>query len=311
MTLSSEAFECFANGCFSQGLEMLQDCEPWTDHNPSDQSLGGPFFLGFPCAKGWGEALLFASLLKRVASSREKPICVYARPEVCSILRKDPTFNVFEVCCHNEAKGKGARSPLSILCAALDGDLLDQKFEPLIDPCRPDRRYSAPSRVGVAWASVDDKDRRILEKSIPLTYFHSLLPKAYIDIVSFQRKPNEISDSSVVRDLGWETISSETLECRDQRNVACRIRELDAMVTVSTTTAHIAATLGISTVLLMADRPHQQWFWKAQLSGKEFYPSVRVVMGEKGETWWCSSDFSTRAKSAVHEVLNPLSYEDT
>jgi ADP-heptose:LPS heptosyltransferase len=68
-----------------------------------------------------------------------------------------------------------------------------------------------------------------------------------------------------------------------------QVQKLDCMVTISTTTAHIAASAGIPVVLLAAKRPHQQWFWRAQKEhGKQFYPSVQVVLGSSAEkkTWW-------------------------
>lgn len=86
-----DAFERLAEGHFKSGLEQLNQCESWHD---DDESLDGPFFLGFPDKEGWGEGLLVASLLKRCYASMEKPIIVFAPAEICSILKHDIAFDV-------------------------------------------------------------------------------------------------------------------------------------------------------------------------------------------------------------------------
>jgi len=87
------AFEELAEGNFDSGLARLNKDNRW--HDASDD-LNGPFCLSFPGARGWGEELLAASLLKRHAANlaHGNGIQVFAHRAVCSILRNDSAFRV-------------------------------------------------------------------------------------------------------------------------------------------------------------------------------------------------------------------------
>ncbi len=50
-----DAFKDLAEGDFEDGLSKLNQNDKWRDH---DDSLDGPFYLGFPCVPRWGESLL-------------------------------------------------------------------------------------------------------------------------------------------------------------------------------------------------------------------------------------------------------------
>jgi hypothetical protein len=61
------------------------------------------------------------------------------------------------------------------------------------------------------------------------------------------------------------------------------------MVTVSTTTAHMAAALGIDVFLMAKRRKGPQWFWQAQADfNRALYPTVRVFLGDHSNEreWW-------------------------
>jgi hypothetical protein len=281
-----EAFADFAQGNFQSGLCKLAEDERWKD---DDTTLDGPFYLGFPGAQGWGEGLLTASLLKRYAARSDKAIQVFAEPEVCSILRDDPAFRVQPVADFGEARLKGARSPLAILRRALTGDLLALPFERIggHPPCH--RQGRARPLIGMAWASVSGGNP-IAGKSVPLEQFMTIFEDVHVDMVSFQRKLGE-QDRMRIHDRfgqGCSVLSDALLDAQDQTEVVREVLNLDGMVTISTTTAHIAASFGIPVVLVTARRPYQQWFWRAQREyGKQFYPNVQVLLGSADErTWW-------------------------
>jgi ADP-heptose:LPS heptosyltransferase len=81
------------------------------------------------------------------------------------------------------------------------------------------------------------------------------------------------------------------------------IHGLDYLVTISTTTTHIAAALGTRVELIAAEREGQQWFWRVQASHrKHFYPTVRVHLGDgRKEGWWEKSVESLKASLSKQE----------
>lgn len=274
-----EAFQEFADGQFELGLDKLNKDPQWHDDRTD---LEGPFYLGFPGVKGWGEGLFVASLLKREACNLVSPIKVFADCQVCYILKKDPVFNALW--------GKEGRSPLAILRHALMDNLLDKPFIPLGPEGRRSQTTNRRPRIGIAWASID-KDKKIPGKYVSVEDFISIIDDIDGEFVSFQRKREIADPEDLILKFGAKVISDEVLDANNESSLDTllkKIRQLDCMVTISTTTAHIAASLGIRVELIAAERKGQQWFWQAQAKHQRcFYPTVQVHIGN-GETgdWW-------------------------
>lgn len=283
----NQAFAKLANGDFQEGLtELNGDCQ-WHDDR---DTLDGPFCLGFPHVSGWGEGLLTASLLKRHAVASNQQIAVFARPQVCSILKHDQAFFVESVAHSNEYRSDVARSPLAILRHALTGDLLNFPFVPInLGTSSPQFSRSKP-RIGIAWASIRNC-RPVHAKSIPLDRFLDILGKdTDAEVISFQRKLSDNDCATLhARFTGRFTIvADDKLDAENQADVVKEIYGLDYMVTISTTTAHIAACLGVHVILIAAKRLGPQWFWRAQSEhGKCLYPSVDVILSSASDKpWW-------------------------
>ena len=86
-------------------------------------------------------------------------------------------------------------------------------------------------------------------------------------------------------------VPDDVLDTNNEASGDTLVREicrLDCMVTISTTTAHLAGAMGINVILIAAERKGHQWFWQVQAEHQRpFYPTVKVLLGE-GETgkWW-------------------------
>jgi len=285
-------FRDLAAGDFESGLAKLDADSNWHDDR---LDLEGPFRLGFPGAQGWGEELLVASLLKRHADASKAAAQVFACEHVCSILKHDPAF--LPQVCEDDKKG---RPPLAILRHALTGKLLDYPFVPLVSSgATPPSNIERRPRVGIVWASVS-KGHAISEKSVPVEQFLPALIGIDADLVSLQRKLFVADPNGLHRKRGVHLIEDEILDARTESSVEAlleAIRELDSLVTISTTTTHIAAAMGTSVELIVAEREGQQWFWRVQAShGKCLYPTVRIHLGDgRKEDWWERSLQSLRA----------------
>jgi len=154
------------------------------------------------------------------------------------------------------------------------------------------------SRIGIVWASIDKKP--IKKKSVPVKEFLNTLAGVEADFVSFQRKLQVADPDCLLRKFGARVVADDVLDARNQRcldNLMQEIRQLDCIVTTSTTTTHIAGSMGIRVELIAAERAGHQWFWQVQANQHRcFYPSVKVHLG-KGESggWWEKSLKSVRA----------------
>lgn len=284
-------FQDLAAGAFESGLAKLDADPEWHDDRPD---LDGPFRLGFPGARGWGEELLVASLLKRHAHASKGQVQVFASEQVCSILKHDPAFLPYL----GEDDTK-RRSPLAVLRHALVGKLLDAPFVPLTSPCRT----TAPNMgrrpcAGIAWASVGNS-RTIREKSVPVEQFLDALTGIDADLISLQRKLSVADPHGLAAKRGVHLVEHESLDATTPAVEALvgEILGLDFLVTISTTTTHIAAAMGTRVELIVAEREGPQWFWRVQAShGKYLYPTVRLHLGDgRKEDWWERSLQSVRA----------------
>ncbi|RPH75372.1 MAG: hypothetical protein EHM80_16335 [Nitrospiraceae bacterium] len=291
-------FRHLAAGAFEQGLAQLDADPEWHDDR---LDLEGPFRLGFPRAQGWGEELLVASLLKRHADASEAAVRVFASEQVFSILKRDPAF--LPQLCEGDETG---RPPLAILRHALMGKLLNEPFVPLASPgaTTPSSINRRP-RVGIAWASVSGSGP-IAEKSVPVDQFLTALADIDADLISLQRMLAIADPRGLARKRGVHLIEDQVLDAATPSFVEAlvdSIRGLDFLVTISTTTTHIAAALGIRVELIVAEREGQQWFWRVQAShGKHIYPTVKVHLGDgRKEDWWERALQSIRASLSRKE----------
>lgn len=291
-------FQDLATGEFENGLALLDADPEWCDDR---LDLGGPFRLRFPHTQGWGEELLVASLLKRRADASKATVQVFASEQVCSILKQDPSF--LPQLRKNDKEG---RSPLAILRHALMGKLLNERFVSLAAlgataPSSTDRR----PRVGIAWASVTSSGP-ISEKSVPVEQFLRTLTGIDADLISLQRELSVADPHGLAQKFGVQLIEDQVLDAATPSSVGAlveSIRGLDFLVTISTTTTHIAAAMGIGVELIVAERKREQWYWQAQAShGKCFYPTVRLHLGGgRKKNWWERSLQSLRASLCTEE----------
>jgi hypothetical protein len=175
------------------------------------------------------------------------------------------------------------------LIHALTSDLLTSEFIPLNTSAQAARSQDQRPRIGIVWASIDKKP--IKKKSVPVKEFLNTLAGVEADFVSFQRKLQVADPDCLLRKFGARVVADDVLDAKNQRcldNLMQEIRQLDCMVTTSTTTTHIAGSMGIRVELITAERAGQQWFWQVQANHrKNFYPTVTVHLGN-GEIgkWW-------------------------
>lgn len=284
LNAAAKAFALFSRGHFANGLELLRQDPFWSDNS---SALDGPFVLEFshPTRRwGIGEALLVASLLKRQAMETRSTIGVWGGSQLRALLRHDPSFELRD-------PGLLGRSPYAILKAALVGTLLNKTFHPLI--VNTDASASLRPQLGIAWASINTTTRQpTLNKSVPLERFRTLLEQlpSDVELVSFQRSyaGRAAAASELSERWSYRQIPDEQLEAVDQSKVLSELRPLSGLLTVSTTTAHLAAAIGKLVVLLAANRIGPQWFWLAQANyDRRLYPSLApVIGGPEGGEWW-------------------------
>lgn len=156
-------------------------------------------------------------------------------------------------------------------------------------PLRPDpklvmrfrERYrpagSSRPAVGISWASTNKA------KDLPTVdcwaRFLRDVPAHYISL----QYGDVAADIATIQAFGVELWSDPAVNSLDDLDVfAAQVASLDAVVTISNTTAHMAGALGIPTVVVLDDKFHLTW--PVGANHTPWYPSVAMVR-KQGRDW--------------------------
>ena len=71
----------------------------------------------------------------------------------------------------------------------------------------------------------------------------------------------------------------------DLDGLAALIAACDRVITVSNTTAHLAAALGKPVIVLLSWSPGLLWYWHIDRADSPWYPTVRLLRQETAGDW--------------------------
>jgi len=152
-------------------------------------------------------------------------------------------------------------------------------FVPESSPAAQRVKLLPKPRVGLVWAGgadhLDDATR-----SMPLAFLRSLVGAADCSIISLQkgRAENELEEIDFS-----SSITSLSPLLTDMAETAAVIRELDLVISVDTSVAHLAGTLDKPTWLLL---PYaSEWRWLLGVETTAWYPSMKIFRQRRRGDW--------------------------
>jgi hypothetical protein len=108
-----------------------------------------------------------------------------------------------------------------------------------------------------------------------------------------------------LEDRGWQVVSLQAGEDgffpRDFAETAQTMLTLDAVLTVDTSVAHLAGTVGVPTVVIPPTPIDWRWPIIPHENGTPWYPSIRVVRRASTTDW---DDAAARACDALRELMH-------
>jgi hypothetical protein len=128
----------------------------------------------------------------------------------------------------------------------------------------------AGPRVGVCWSG-HRIHRNDHARSIPLDTFATLLNVPGVSFVSLQR---EVRDTDAAQLKALPQLADWMSDVQDFADTAALIAELDLVVTVDTSVAHVAAALGKPVWIMITSAP--DWRWLMKRDDSPWYPTVRL-----------------------------------
>jgi tetratricopeptide (TPR) repeat protein len=141
-------------------------------------------------------------------------------------------------------------------------------------------------KIGLAWsgAAIHSNDRN---RSTTLS---SLAPLAEIeDVVYFSLQKGEATKQPRPEGLA---ISDFTADLNDFADTAALIGNLDLVITVDTSVAHLAGAMGKPVWVLLPSNP--DWRWMYDRADSPWYPTMRLFRQGKAKDWAAVLDKVTR-----------------
>ena len=134
-------------------------------------------------------------------------------------------------------------------------------------------------RVAVCWAGYF-RHKNDAHRSIPLKTFAALFD-APVEIVSIQQiRQEDMEEFSVLQ----KQHAVKAIQLSDLRNAAAVLKNVDLVVTVDTSIAHLAGTMGIPTWVLIPAYS-TDWRWQLERADSPWYPSVKLYRQPKVGDW--------------------------
>lgn len=136
-------------------------------------------------------------------------------------------------------------------------------------------------KVGIAWTGNPKQDRNH-ERSIPLEMLMKLAENPHVCLYSLQVGPGE---EDIVRLDAGEIIYPLGPVFEQDGIVAAgaAMLQMDIVLTVCTSTAHLAGALGVETLVMLCDDPY--WMWERKGMNSRWHPSVTLYRQQRMGDW--------------------------
>ena len=159
-------------------------------------------------------------------------------------------------------------------------------FFPAIEPERIERWEAqlpprGPMRIGVCWAG-QFMHKNNEHRSIPLKKFSAIFDASGCNFISVQQISSGETEEMAALQAAKPNVSA--LWFNDFRDTAAAMMSLDLMVCVDTSVAHLSASLGIPTWILIPAYS-TDWRWQLQRIDTPWYPSASLFRQKKIGEW--------------------------
>ncbi len=137
---------------------------------------------------------------------------------------------------------------------------------------------------GLSWIS-KNADHGV-DKSLTLEALLPVLGMQHIDFIDLQYGDTQAERMQCRERHDIDISKLDDVDCSDDIDgLAALIDACDIVLTVSNTTAHLAAALGKPTIVMLPDTPAQFWYWHRHVLTTPWYPSARLFRKSDTGSW--------------------------
>lgn len=268
------------------GASHLAHLPPWQGQSLATTHPNQPAWLVISGEQGIGERLLFSTMLADLAAHtphilvvsehRLLPLWQRSWHGITFITEQDP-FPAGKATAHLSLGFLGKffrnspadipKKPASIIADHAKAASIRARYRQLF----PQKRL-----IGLSWKSTNKE--LSLAKSASLQPWLPLLQSSTHQFINLQhgernnQTPNLYTDSAINQ--------GESLE-----DFAAQIAALDCVITTSSTTAHMAASLGKTTLVLLPHGHGLIWYWGCSKNHTPWYPSCLLLRRTQHGSW--------------------------
>ena len=173
-----------------------------------------------------------------------------------------------------------------------DKDLTKQLSNPV--------KKSGRLLCGLSWRSrnLDHGE----QKTLPLEALSQVLCLKNIDFVDLQYGDTTDERHSMEKSTGVRINKLDDIDnFNDIDSLSALISACDVVVTVSNSTAHLAAALGKPTLVLLPKASSVFWYWHRQTEHSPWYPTVRLLRKDELGDWPSVMDAVTLTLAGIQE----------
>lgn len=293
----------FDNGWKSYNELRMMKARDQLDNIPywRGESLAGRSILLFH-EQGLGDTLQFVRYASKVVAAAAKTVLWVQKPLQRLITTSFPGLSVYA----GEARPEGS---FDFSCPLPDLPMLFDATEKTIPRTAPYLQAATEIadnwqailresgdtrlyRVGIVWAG-NPKHHNDRNRSIPFSIFSSLFTTDGIGWVSLQVG----SQAEAIREKRLN-IADFSGKLTDFAETAGLIKNLDLVITVDSSVAHLAGALGKRTWILLPFAP--DWRWQLEREDCPWYPSVRLFRQSQPKDW---PEVLQRVKKALGNTI--------
>lgn len=247
--------------------------------------------------QGIGDEILALGLWDTLLTSNlAKQHIVECDPRLAALLRR--SFPDTTVVPRQDPPAAGA-TKADLVCPAWSGGQFLCTTEAAL-PKRPRYLHAAPEAVSVLrekYAALAD-GRKIVGlswgsgaqtghlKSPPLEAWHPVIADQSLFLVSLQYEPAN-SDLQALSVIAGQNIhvDPDIDVANDLDGGAAQISAMDAVVTISNTTAHLAGALGAPTATIIPSGYGAYWYWFQKRTDSPWYPAMTMCRQKHPGDW--------------------------
>ena len=240
---------------------------------------------------GLGDTLQFCRYAG-LAADRGARVVLWVEPPLVEVLKT--LRGVAEVRSHDEAPPAfDLHCPIMSLPLVFGGVIPEAPYL-RADPAKAEawaKRLGAQTRprVGLVWAgsfkALEPELAAVnARRNIPLALLESL---AQVDVAfySLQKGPAAEAELAELTACGWggPQMTDLTADLHDFSDTAALIENLDLVISVDTSTVHMAGAMGRPVWIL--NRYDTCWRWMLERTDSPWYPSARLFRKGQGDDW--------------------------